>query len=174
MSFNKIGMAAIQSWSQANGRPLITGKSMSSLMVTNRASGEELSCGDCRGVGRIDRRQIRGFQDAFRLEIAHFIELMSNVVERLLPHDHSDGFLAANSDPVHLDLSGGPPFVRKRIKRKSALRPVLTISGRGDAGCTLRPVLGRQGFRARYPLSEKRESYRRFRRPAVTLSRSRS
>ncbi len=81
------------------------------------AGGIEL--GDCCGIGRIDRRQICGFQDAFRLEIAHFLELMNNVVERLLPYDHPDGFLAANSDPVHLDLSRGPPFVGKWVKRKS-------------------------------------------------------
>src|ERR1700726_914926 len=83
-----------------------------------------IKLGNRSGIGRIDWRQMRGFQDAFRLEITHFAELMHNAVERLLSDHHPDGFLTADADSVALDSRGGPLFVGKWVKRKRVPRPV--------------------------------------------------
>ena len=74
--------------------------------------------GNRRGIGRINYRQVRGFQDDLRLEVPHFVELMNYAVECLLPHDHPESLLAPNSDSVRLDLRAGSPFVGEWVKWK--------------------------------------------------------
>src|SRR6202035_4946430 len=70
--------------------------------------GQRIEFGDRRGIRWIDYRQIGGFQDSFRLEVAHFVQLMGNIIERSLPDNLPDYLLAADSDSVHLGLRGGP------------------------------------------------------------------
>src|ERR1700731_4734289 len=90
--------------------------------------GVELS--DRYGIGRIDYRQIRGFQDNFRLEVAHFVQFMSDAVERLLPDGDPEGFFTANSNSVRLDLRSAPPFIGKWVERKGSNRWVFHDLGR--------------------------------------------
>ena len=143
-------------------------------MVTNRELSRGVELGNRCGIGWIHCHNICGFQDDFWLKIAHFVELMSDAFECLLPDDHPDGFLLADADSIDLYSFGGPPLVGKRVKRKSVIHSLWLATLGSDVGCILRRALERQGSRARYPLSGRLGPYPQCHRPVTTLFRSRS
>jgi len=61
------------------------------------------------GIGRIDNRQICGLQNDLRLEVTHFVQLMSDAVERQLPNGHPEGIFTANADSGNGSTSDTTP-----------------------------------------------------------------
>ena len=78
--------------------------------------------GDGPGVARIDLAHVRLLVDHFRLEIAHPIELVGDLIERRLAYRHARHLAFAQYRVRHGHACRRPPPIGKWIERKRRFR----------------------------------------------------